>query len=72
MPAVKVNLVRWRFVTSRPGSLPDGIELGEGKNGIIFHGSKGKLVCGNYGSNYRCYRKKNLPNLSNRPKQYDV
>ena len=53
MPAVKVTWYDGGLLPSRPGSLPDGIELGQGKNGIIFHGSKGKLICGNYGSNYR-------------------
>jgi hypothetical protein len=27
--------------------------LGTGRNGVIFHGSKGTLVCGNYGEKYR-------------------
>lgn len=53
MPAVKVTWYDGGLLPSRPGSLPDGIELGQGKNGIVFHGTKGKLVCGNYGENYR-------------------
>ncbi len=53
MPAVKITWFDGGIVPSRPESLPDGVELGSGKNGIIFHGTKGKLVCGNYGSNYK-------------------
>ena len=68
MPAVKVTWYDGGLLPSRPGSLPDGIELGEGKNGIIFHGSKGKLVCGNYGSNYRLLPEEKFAKLVKPPK----
>jgi len=53
MPSVDVTWYDGGLSPARPDSLPDGIELGQGKNGIIFHGTKGQLVCGNYGSNYK-------------------
>ena len=53
MPAVSVFWYDGGLTPRRPVNLPDGIELGEGRNGIIFRGSKGTLVCGNYGGKYR-------------------
>jgi hypothetical protein len=47
----------------RPDSLPDGVELGEGRNGILFHGTKGLLLCGNYGSNWRLLPADKFANL---------
>ncbi|MDR1982118.1 MAG: Gfo/Idh/MocA family oxidoreductase [Tannerellaceae bacterium] len=55
MPAVTVCWYDGGLLPARPGVLPDGVELGEGKNGVIFHGTKGILVCGTYGSNYRLF-----------------
>ncbi len=68
MPAVKVTWYDGGLLPSRPGSLPDGVELGQGKNGIIFHGSKGKLVCGNYGSNYKLLSEEKFTKLVKPPK----
>jgi len=53
MPAVSVTWYDGGLLPKRPDSLPDGVEMGEGGNGIIFHGSKGILICGNYGAQYR-------------------
>ncbi len=53
MPAVTVYWYDGGLQPRRPEGLPDGDELGVGRNGIIFHGSKGILVCGNYGEKYR-------------------
>jgi predicted dehydrogenase len=53
MPAVSVYWYDGGITPRRPEELPDGEELGGGKKGIIFHGTKGKLVCGNYGGKYR-------------------
>jgi hypothetical protein len=53
MPAVSVTWYDGGLLPPRPDSLPDGVELGEGRNGLLFHGSKGLLICGNYGGNYR-------------------
>jgi predicted dehydrogenase len=68
MPAVKVTWYDGGLLPSRPGSLPDGLELGQGKNGIIFHGSKGKLICGNYGSNYKLLPEEKFAKLVKPPK----
>ena len=52
MPAVSVFWYDGGLTPRRPEGLPEGVELGEGRNGVIFHGSKGTLVCGNYGGRY--------------------
>ena len=53
MPALSVYWYDGGLLPRRPKDLPDGVELGDDNNGIIFHGSKGTLVCGNYGGKYR-------------------
>ena len=53
MPEVNVTWYDGGLQPARPDSMPEGMELGQGKNGIIFHGTKGKIVCGNYGGNYK-------------------
>ena len=68
MPAVKVTWYDGGLIPARPEGLPDGIELGEGKNGVVFHGSKGKLVCGNYGNKYRLLPEENFAKLVKPPK----
>ncbi len=68
MPAVKVTWYDGGLLPSRPGSLPDGIELGQGKNGVVFHGTKGKLICGNYGEKYRLLPEDKFSKLVKPPK----
>jgi predicted dehydrogenase len=68
MPALDVVWYDGGLLPSRPDSLPDGIELGQGKNGVIFHGSKGKLVCGNYGSGYKLLPEEKFAKLVKPPK----
>lgn len=68
MPAVKVTWYDGGLLPSRPDALPDGVELGQGKNGIIFHGTEGKLVCGNYGGNYRLLPDEKFAKLVKPPK----
>jgi predicted dehydrogenase len=68
MPAVQVTWYDGGLLPARPEGLPDGIELGEGKNGVVFHGSKGKLVCGNYGSKYRLLPEEKFSKLVRPPK----
>ncbi|MDR2469849.1 MAG: gfo/Idh/MocA family oxidoreductase, partial [Tannerella sp.] len=53
MPAVSVTWYDGGLLPPRPDALPDGEELGQGRNGILFHGTKGLLHCGNYGSKHR-------------------
>jgi len=53
MPAVTVYWYDGGLLPRRPEGLPDGEEMGTGSNGVIFHGTKGTLICGNYGEKYR-------------------
>jgi predicted dehydrogenase len=53
MPAFSVNWYDGGLLPERPEGLADGEEMGTGRNGVIFHGSKGKLICGNYGEKYK-------------------
>jgi len=64
MPAVTVYWYDGGLLPRRPEGLPEGTELGEGNNGVIFHGTKGILVCGNYGSKYRLLPESKFANLS--------
>jgi len=68
MPEVKVTWYDGGLLPARPEGMPDGLELGQGKNGIVFHGSKGKLVCGNYGANYKLLPQEKYTNLVKPPK----
>ena len=63
MPAVSVYWYDGGLLPRRPEGLPDGEELGAGANGVIFRGSKGTLVCGNYGEKYRLLPEKKFANL---------
>lgn len=51
MPKLTVTWYDGGLLPKRPEGIPDG-EIIKGKNGIIFHGTKGKLICGNYGSDW--------------------
>ena len=53
MPAFTVNWYDGGLLPVRPEGLTDGEEMGTGRNGVIFHGSKGVLICGNYGEKYK-------------------
>jgi len=53
MPAFTVNWYDGGLLPVRPEGFPDGVEMGTGRNGVIFHGTKGKLICGNYGEKYQ-------------------
>ena len=68
MPAVQVTWYDGGLLPERPEGLPDGVELGQGKNGVVFHGSKGKLVCGNYGNNYKLLPEDKYTKLVKPPK----
>ena len=68
MPEVKVIWYDGGLLPARPDNMPDGLELGQGKNGIVFHGSKGKLICGNYGANYKLLPQEKFTNLVKPPK----
>jgi predicted dehydrogenase len=53
MPPLSVTWHDGGLLPARPDEMPDGMELGTGRNGVIFYGTKGKLVCGNYGESYK-------------------
>lgn len=53
MPAFTVNWYDGGLLPVRPEGYPDGLEMGTGRNGVIFHGTKGQLICGNYGEKYK-------------------
>ena len=51
MPAVTVNWYDGGFMPPRPGELEDGEQMGDKGGGCIFHGEKGKIMCGTYAAN---------------------
>lgn len=52
MPEVKVTWYDGGLLPERPPELEDGQILGnDGNGGVIFYGTKGKLMCGCYGRN---------------------
>ena len=63
MPAVTVYWYDGGLLPRRPEGFPDGEELGTGRNGVIFHGTKGVLACGNYGEKYRLLPESKFTNL---------
>ena len=67
MPAVTVFWYDGGLVPRRPEGLPDNEELGTGRNGAIFHGTKGTLVCGNYGEKYRLLPESKFQNMTKPP-----
>lgn len=68
MPAVHVTWYDGGLLPSRPDVMPDGMEMGQGRNGVLFHGSKGKLICGNYGAGYKLLPEEKFANLPKPPK----
>jgi len=53
MPEVKLTWHDGGLLPERPEELPDGKALGSPGGGNLFIGTTGKLVCENYGNNYR-------------------
>ncbi len=51
LPAVKLTWYDGGLLPERPEELKDGQILGDRNGGVIFVGSKGKLMCGCYGQN---------------------
>ena len=51
-PAVTVFWYDGGLLPRRPEGFPEGELIGKG-NGLIFHGTKGVLICEYYGTNYR-------------------
>ena len=69
MPALSVFWYDGGLTPRRPEGLRDGVELGAGRNGVIFHGSKGTIVCGNYGENYRLLPESKFKGMPKPPAQ---
>jgi predicted dehydrogenase len=63
MPPLKVTWYDGGLLPARPDDLPDGVELGTGRNGVVFHGTKGDIACGNYGEQYRLLPEAKFKNL---------
>ncbi len=53
MPPVKLHWYDGRILPPRPAELEPGRKMGDGGGGVIFIGTKGKLMCSTYGSNPR-------------------
>lgn len=51
MPEVKVTWYDGGLMPERPAELKDGEPMGDWNGGVIFHGSKGKIMCGCYAAN---------------------
>jgi predicted dehydrogenase len=67
MPAVTVFWYDGGLLPRRPEGLPDNEELGTSRNGVIFHGTKGTLMCGNYGEKYRLLPDSKFQNMPKPP-----
>ncbi|MCK4887322.1 MAG: Gfo/Idh/MocA family oxidoreductase [Planctomycetes bacterium] len=52
-PAVKLTWYDGGLMPASPDDLEDGRRMGDSNGGVIFVGSKGKIMCGCYGSNPR-------------------
>ena len=53
MPAVKLHWYDGGMRPERPEELEQGRRMGDGGNGVIFVGDKGKIMCGCYAANPR-------------------
>ena len=51
MPEVTVNWYDGGLMPPRPDELLDGEQMGDESGGCIFHGTRGKIMCGTYGKN---------------------
>lgn len=51
MPEVVLNWYDGGLLPPRPGELTDGEPMGDENGGVIFHGTRGKIMCGAYGQN---------------------
>ncbi|MBN1845822.1 MAG: Gfo/Idh/MocA family oxidoreductase [Sedimentisphaerales bacterium] len=53
MPPVKIDWYDGKLLPPRPEELEPGRRMGNGSSGVIFIGSKGKIMCGEYGDSPR-------------------
>jgi hypothetical protein len=57
MPAVQVTWYDGGMAPERIPELADGEMMGDWSGGVVFEGSKGKIMCGCYGANPRLFIK---------------
>jgi len=53
MPPVTLKWFDGRILPPRPDDLEPGRKMGDGGGGVMFYGTKGKLMCSTYGNNPR-------------------
>ncbi|MBK8946226.1 MAG: Gfo/Idh/MocA family oxidoreductase [Ignavibacteriae bacterium] len=53
LPAVKLSWYDGGVMPQRPDELEPGRRMGDEDGGVLFHGTKGKIMCGCYGSSPR-------------------
>ncbi len=51
MPEVSLHWYDGGWMPPRPDELNDGEKMGDESGGCIFHGTRGKIMCGTYGMN---------------------
>jgi predicted dehydrogenase len=51
MPEVKITWYDGGLLPERPEEIQDQEPMGDGNGGVIFYGTKGKIMCGCYGAN---------------------
>jgi hypothetical protein len=61
MPEVKVTWYDGGLFPERPEELADGAPMGDGGNGALFVGTKGKIMCDCYARNPRILGRENNP-----------
>jgi hypothetical protein len=67
MPPVSVTWYDGGLLPPRPDAWPDGVKLGDDLNGVLFHGTKGFLLCGSYGANHLLLPADKFQNLPKPP-----
>jgi hypothetical protein len=60
MPALKFFWYDGELLPPRPAELEPGRKMGDSDGGVLFVGTKGKLMCGCYGSNPRLIPESNM------------
>ena len=67
MPPVKVTWCDGGLLPERPEELEDGEMMGDDGGGVIFIGSKGKLMCGTYARNPKLLPTKKMDDFKRPP-----
>ena len=68
MPPVKMTWFDGGLTPPRPDDLEPGRRMGDGGGGVIFYGTKGKLMCGTYGRNPRIIPESKMKEYKRPPK----